>query len=188
MLRWGSCCLPFPWWFYCLRAWRETVLNKRFSHFQKYIYCSHYYVGERETRHSSSPTASSVHYPNYFFFSCTRPLYACFYDLVAVNKLIQTDSSSSSFPRRGSHPSIPSPFLPHIKWIYMTLQSQRLSKWFSPVVHAAACSHMVPQHFWVSRTGRGEEMEKWKGITRRVGVTSLSMPILALRDLNEEGH
>lgn len=92
MLRWGSCCLPFPWWFYCLRAWRETVLNKRFSHFQKYIYCSHYYVGERETRHSSSPTASSVHYPNYFFFSCTRPLYACFYDLVAVNKLIQTDS------------------------------------------------------------------------------------------------
>lgn len=92
MLRWGSCCLPFPWWFYCLRAWRETVLNKRFSHLQKYIYCSHYYVGERETRHSSSPTASSVHYPNYYFFSCTRPLYTCFYDLVAVNKLIQTDS------------------------------------------------------------------------------------------------
>lgn len=30
--------------------------------------------------------------PIIFFFSCTRPLYACFYDLVAVNKLIQTDS------------------------------------------------------------------------------------------------
>lgn len=133
------------------------------------------------------------------FFSCTRPLYACFYDLVAVNKLIQTDSVTfllvldldihqqlSSERITSLHPiSFSATYQMNI---YMTLQSQRLSKWFSPVVHAAACSHMVPQHFWVSWTGRGEEMEKWKGITRRVGVTSLSMPILAVRDLNEEGH